>query len=106
MRSLLNICQLKIKICVRPSPPAYLDGNLFSRQAETNFRFGVWVHPAIFNKTCYMKNLTVILLLLAFYAAGAQGSKVYDDLSLKSKILGMDKKYAVYLPPGYETSQR
>jgi len=51
------------------------------------------------------------LLLLILFTCGssvllAQNSKVYDDLSLKSKILAMDRKYAIYLPPGYETSQR
>ncbi|GEO08556.1 alpha/beta hydrolase [Segetibacter aerophilus] len=29
-----------------------------------------------------------------------------DNLSLKSKILNMDRKFAIYLPPDYETSQR
>ena len=51
-----------------------------------------------------------VLLLLVFSALSiivmAQASKVYDNLSLKSKILNMDRKYAIYLPPGYETSQR
>jgi enterochelin esterase-like enzyme len=36
----------------------------------------------------------------------AQYGKVYDDLSMQSKILNMDRKYAIYLPPDYETSQR
>ncbi|MBL7862372.1 MAG: esterase family protein [Cyclobacteriaceae bacterium] len=36
----------------------------------------------------------------------AQSGKVQDNLSLPSKILKMDRKYAVYLPPDYETSQR
>jgi enterochelin esterase-like enzyme len=36
----------------------------------------------------------------------SQGGKVYDNLSMPSKILKMDRKYAVYLPPGYETSDR
>jgi enterochelin esterase-like enzyme len=36
----------------------------------------------------------------------AQSGKVHDNLSLKSKILNMDRKYAIYLPPDYETSQR
>jgi enterochelin esterase-like enzyme len=36
----------------------------------------------------------------------AQGSKVMDNLTLPSKILKGDRKYAIYLPPGYETSQR
>ena len=51
-----------------------------------------------------------VLLFLVFSTVSiivmAQGSKVYDNLSLKSKILNMDRKYAIYLPPGYETSQR
>ena len=54
-----------------------------------------------------MKNLLLLLLFMnGFCALLAQNSKVYDELSLKSKILGMDRKYAIYLPPGYETSQR
>lgn len=54
-----------------------------------------------------MRNTCLLLsLLLAAACSMAQGSKVYDNLSLKSKILNMDRKYAVYLPPGYETSQR
>jgi len=36
----------------------------------------------------------------------AQTGKVYDNLSLPSKILKMERKYAVYLPPDYETSDR
>jgi len=51
-----------------------------------------------------------VFLFLVFSTAGAmvmaQGSKVYDNLLLKSKILNMDRRYAIYLPPGYETSQR
>ncbi|MBC6996333.1 alpha/beta hydrolase-fold protein [Neolewinella lacunae] len=31
---------------------------------------------------------------------------VYEALSLPSTILGMDRQYAIYLPPGYEQSQR
>jgi enterochelin esterase-like enzyme len=36
----------------------------------------------------------------------AQGGKVSDNLTLTSKILKMDRKYAIYLPADYETSQR
>ena len=36
----------------------------------------------------------------------AQISKVSDNLTITSKILKSDRKYAVYLPAGYETSQR
>jgi enterochelin esterase-like enzyme len=44
--------------------------------------------------------LTVTTLLMA------QTGKVSDNLSMQSKILKMDRKYAIYLPPDYETSQR
>ncbi len=37
---------------------------------------------------------------------GGQTGKVMDNLSLPSKILKMDRKYAIYLPPDYETSSR
>ena len=54
-----------------------------------------------------MRNLLLLILLTCgSNVLLAQNSKVYDGLSLKSKILGMDRKYAIYLPPGYETSQR
>ncbi len=35
-----------------------------------------------------------------------QGGKVFDDLALESRILKGQRKYAIYLPPDYETSQR
>jgi enterochelin esterase-like enzyme len=54
-----------------------------------------------------MKKLVVLLSVFLFSAAlYAQTGKVYDNLSLPSKILKGDRKYAVYLPPDYETSQR
>lgn len=52
-----------------------------------------------------MKRLACLLVLVPFYIV-AQTGKVHDALSLKSKILNMDRKYAIYLPPGYESSQR
>jgi enterochelin esterase-like enzyme len=54
-----------------------------------------------------MKKLfsTLFSLLFAF-GLFAQTGKVSDNLSMQSKILKMDRKYAVYLPPDYETSQR
>ncbi len=36
----------------------------------------------------------------------AQTGKVFDNLSMKSEILNMERNYEVYLPPDYETSQR
>ena len=32
----------------------------------------------------------------------AQSGKVYDNLSMRSEILKMERNYAVYLPPDYE----
>ena len=54
------------------------------------------------------KSLNRILLLLLFcpFLSMAQTGKVYDNLTVPSKILKSDRKYAVYLPPGYETSER
>lgn len=48
--------------------------------------------------------LTVCLFFPAILFA--QGSKVSDNLSMPSKILKMDRKFAVYLPADYETSGR
>ncbi|MCU0368098.1 MAG: alpha/beta hydrolase-fold protein [Cyclobacteriaceae bacterium] len=54
-----------------------------------------------------MKKSAMFLMLLLFSAAVlAQSGKVRDNLSMPSKILNSDRKYAVYLPPDYETSQR
>lgn len=36
----------------------------------------------------------------------AQTGKVFDNLSLPSKILKGDRKFAIYLPPDYESSSR
>lgn len=54
-----------------------------------------------------MKNLffTSLFFSLSFLIMGQTG-KVYDNLSMKSEILKMDRKFAIYLPPGYETSER
>jgi enterochelin esterase-like enzyme len=53
-----------------------------------------------------MKTLSPFLFLFISSLSFSQGSKVFDNLSLPSKILKSDRKYAVYLPPDYETSQR
>ena len=36
----------------------------------------------------------------------AQDGKVFDNLVLPSKILKMDRNYAIYLPSDYETANR
>jgi enterochelin esterase-like enzyme len=54
-----------------------------------------------------MRNLNVIILsLLMPSLLLGQTGKVMDDLSFTSKILKMERKYAIYLPPDYETSRR
>lgn len=52
-----------------------------------------------------MKKLILAIVLLPFIT-NAQPSKVIEALTVKSKILNMDRKFAIYLPAGYETSQR
>jgi len=51
-------------------------------------------------------SISIALLLLTSVNLFAQTGKVYDNLSLPSKILKSERKYAVYLPPDYETSGR
>jgi enterochelin esterase-like enzyme len=48
----------------------------------------------------------VICLCFPHFLFAQSGGKVFDDLSLPSKILKMGRKYAIYLPPDYESSQR
>ena len=53
------------------------------------------------------KQLQLLLFsFVIFNFSFSQSGKVYDNLSMSSKILKMDRKYAVYLPPGYESSER
>jgi len=54
-----------------------------------------------------MKNLFFLIVCLFVPAIlFAQSGKVFDNLSMTSKILKMDRKYAIYLPADYETSNR
>ena len=51
----------------------------------------------------------VSFLLALFTLAlnlSAQHGKVHDLLTMDSEILNMERRYAIYLPPDYETSQR
>lgn len=47
-----------------------------------------------------------VILLVSSALVRAQTGKVYDNLSLPSKILKSERKFAVYLPPDYESSGR
>ncbi len=53
-----------------------------------------------------MKNLILLCSICLSFGLSAQTGKVSDNLSLSSKILNMERKYAVYLPSDYETSSR
>lgn len=54
-----------------------------------------------------MNKPTFFLVAMFFALSGfAQNSKVLDNLTLKSEILGMERNYAIYLPPDYDTSER
>src|SRR3954469_5071348 len=48
---------------------------------------------------------TMLLASIAF-SVFAQTGKVYDNLTVTSKILKSERKFAIYLPPDYETSNR
>lgn len=54
-----------------------------------------------------MKKILVWTFFLSFITTiTSQTGKVFDNLSLPSKILNMERKYAIYFPPDYETSSR
>ncbi len=53
-----------------------------------------------------MKKLLLLFFLSPVFFLHAQTGKVMDNLSMPSKILKSDRKFAIYLPPDYETSQR
>ncbi len=53
------------------------------------------------------KNIILLIAGISFITfSRAQTGKVYDNLSLPSKILKGERKYAVYLPPDYDKSER
>ena len=53
-----------------------------------------------------MKNLLLLTFVFTNGLLFSQGGKVIDQLSLKSKILNNERKYAVYLPSDYDYSNR
>lgn len=51
--------------------------------------------------------VSVILLLLTAHFTWAQNKgQVFETRSLQSKILNMERKYSIYLPPDYENSDQ
>jgi len=54
-----------------------------------------------------MKNIFTVFFSFFFVISSfSQTGKVFDNLTIKSSILKMERKFAVYLPPDYETSAR
>ncbi len=53
-----------------------------------------------------MKRTLLLFTLFIPFLVFAQRGRVLDDLSMSSKILKMERKYAIYLPPDYDTSER
>ena len=53
-----------------------------------------------------MKKLFLLTFIFNIGLLFSQGGKVIDQLSLKSEILGGERKYAVYLPSDYDYSNR
>lgn len=54
----------------------------------------------------HKKSILVIIALTVYCIVFSQSGKVYDNLSLPSKILKSERKFAIYLPPDYESSSR
>lgn len=52
------------------------------------------------------KGISFLLFAWITIGAFAQSGRVFDNLSMKSEILNSDRKYAIYLPPDYESSNR
>lgn len=53
-----------------------------------------------------MRALIITICLAIGFSVNAQKGKVFDNLSMTSKILKGERKYSVYLPPDYHTSER
>jgi len=66
---------------------------------------GIRLNP--FNQTIMIKKVAFLMaLIIAAINLNAQTGKVHDELTMESKILNMERKYAIYLPPDYESSER
>jgi enterochelin esterase-like enzyme len=54
-----------------------------------------------------MKHFLLLFVIVSLgISSYAQTGKVFDNLTVTSKILKSERKFAIYLPPDYETSQR
>ena len=48
----------------------------------------------------------IVLTFVTMPVGWAQGGLVYETRTVKSEILKMDRRYAIYLPPGYHESDQ
>lgn len=53
-----------------------------------------------------MKNLLLILFLLVSLGTQAQMGTIRESQKVKSTILGKEEEYSIYLPPGYDQTNR
>ncbi len=53
-----------------------------------------------------MKRIFFVLFLVFPMLLMAQAGEVFDNFTMRSKILKMDRHYSIYLPPGYDTAGR
>ncbi|MDR2804392.1 MAG: esterase family protein [Dysgonamonadaceae bacterium] len=53
-----------------------------------------------------IKRIVTILVLLSSITVHAQESQVFETRTLPSRILKMERKYAIYLPPGYNATDQ
>jgi enterochelin esterase-like enzyme len=61
-------------------------------------------YGVFFGRTSY--SLMAFFFIYLGPSVSAQSGKVLDNLSMYSDILDMDRKYAIYLPPDYDQSER
>lgn len=52
------------------------------------------------------KSIIFLMALMGLFQVSGQSGQVFDEVVMTSKILGGERKFAVYLPPDYETSER
>jgi enterochelin esterase-like enzyme len=50
--------------------------------------------------------IIILVIIWPAISKAQSGGKVFDNLSMPSKILKMDRKFAIYLPEDYESSKR
>ncbi|MRI02278.1 esterase family protein [Kriegella sp. EG-1] len=53
-----------------------------------------------------MKKFIFLIVFSFSYVLIAQTGKVFDNQTMSSEVLGMERNFSVYLPPDYDTSER